>query len=260
MKKATNASIMENSTGLHAIRTEDLSAVNHSGDKNFSLANEFSYNFRELLEKLRAPLGELVKQRIGWTDRSGKGHFIEYLEWHTVADVLDQAAPDWSYTIRSLQQIGDLIAVTAAITINGITREGVGTGPAASEMGIKKAESDALKRAARMFGIGRDLYKDLDEELSARQTAIQNNESTAVETKSNTRELPNFQFDPLAYSNDDLVTPRQLVALRAIANSMGMEAEAECQRLLKCDIKEISRRAASTLIDHLKTRAIAARA
>jgi hypothetical protein len=55
------------------------------------------------------------------------------------------------------------------------------------------------------------------------------------------------------------VTPRQLVAIRAIANSVGIEAEAECQRLLKCDIKEISRRAASAFIDHLKARASATR-
>jgi len=45
-------------------------------------------------------------------------------------------------------------------TISGVTREGVGTGLADSETGIKKAEHDALKRAAVKFGVVRDCYWD----------------------------------------------------------------------------------------------------
>ncbi|MBL8148356.1 MAG: hypothetical protein JNN15_00330 [Blastocatellia bacterium] len=195
--------------------------------------------FNDLLGLLRAPLGEMVKQRVGWTDRNGREHLIDYVEWHTVADVLDRVVGNWSYTIRNLQQIGEYIAVTAAITIDGVTREGVGTGLAGSEMGIKKAESDALKRAARMFGVARDLYKDGDED----------NISTSGDKN------VTYPNEPTAKSTEDLVTPRQLVAIRAIASSVGVEAEVECQRLYKCDIKEISRRSASALIDHLKTKA-----
>lgn len=62
-----------------------------------------------------------------------------------------------------------------------------------------------------------------------------------------------FPSNALAHSTDDLVTPRQLVAMRAIANAAGIELEAECQKLLKCDdMRAISRRAASAMIDHLK--------
>lgn len=62
-----------------------------------------------------------------------------------------------------------------------------------------------------------------------------------------------FPSDALAHSTDDLVTPRQLVAMKAIANGVGVELEAECQKLLKCDdVRAISRRAASAMIDHLK--------
>src|SRR5262245_50308130 len=94
-----------------------------------------------LLRTLRQPIdSRLIKTREGWTDRQGNTHWVEYIEWHTVADILDRVAPDWSHAVRNLTQIGDLVAVTAAITIDGVTREGVGTGPADTETGIKKAE------------------------------------------------------------------------------------------------------------------------
>jgi hypothetical protein len=133
-------------------------------------------------------------------------------------------------------------------------------------MGIKKAESDALKRAARMFGVGRDLYKEIEEEdassrnsQAAGSAQAAGQSAPAPERPTAGRDQQGFPFDPLAHSTEDMVTPRQLVAIRAIANSIGIEAEAECQRLFKCDIKEISRRAASAFIDHLKTRASAPR-
>ena len=50
----------------------------------------------------------------------------------------------------------------------------------------------------------------------------------------------------------DLVTPRQLVAIRAIANSQGRNAENICRERMKCSSVELSRRAASAFIDLLK--------
>jgi hypothetical protein len=92
----------------------------------------------------------VIKTREGWKDRQGNTHMVEYVEWHAVADILDRVAPTWQHAVRNVAQIGDMVAVTCAITIDGVTREGVGTGTAESEMGIKKAEHDALKRAAAL--------------------------------------------------------------------------------------------------------------
>lgn len=272
MKKGIAPSLMETGSKFASVKREEWrepnnGALEESGEFSSNSYTENIANiehFRSVLHELRKPLPDMVKQRVGWTDRYGREHKVDYIEWHSVADLLDEAAPNWSYTIRNLQMIGDLIAVTAAITINGITREGVGTGPAGNETGIKKAESDALKRAARMFGVGRDLYKDSDED---EHTHNSNNSSLRLANngnnyngannrekseQNNNRAPQPFPTDALAHSTEDLVTPRQLVALRAIANSAGIELEAECQKLLKCDVKEISRRAASALIDHLK--------
>jgi len=93
-------------------------------------------SFEDVLDFLKRPLPEeVVKQRVGWTDRRGREHEVDYVEWHVVADILDAAAPRWSHAVRNITQIGGLVAVTASITIDGVTREGIGTGEAIDEKG-----------------------------------------------------------------------------------------------------------------------------
>jgi hypothetical protein len=192
--------------------------------------------FANLLRTLRQPIdSRLIKTREGWTDRQGNTHWVEYIEWHTVADILDRVAPDWSHAVRNLTQIGDLVAVTASITIDGVTREGVGTGPADTETGIKKAEHDALKRAAVKFGVARDLYRP---------------ESDIIEE--NNGIAPSIARDPRPKTLGDLVTPKQLWMVRNLGREIGCNVEQECQSLLQCNLEEISKRAASSFIDYLK--------
>jgi hypothetical protein len=158
--------------------------------------------FTNTLRVLRQPVDpKLIKTREGWTDRNGNKHMVEYVEWHAVADILDRVAPTWSHSVRGIVQIGDMVAVTAAITIDGVTREGVGTGTADNETGIKKAEHDALKRASIKFGIARELYQ---------------RESDVIEQTGAGPQSGDFPRDPLAKSMADLVTPKQLGMIRAL--------------------------------------------
>jgi hypothetical protein len=50
----------------------------------------------------------------------------------------------------------------------------------------------------------------------------------------------------------DVATPKQCIAIRAIANSHRLYANKECQDALGCGPHELSRRAASAFIDYLK--------
>jgi hypothetical protein len=193
--------------------------------------------FTNTLRTLRQPIDpKFIKTREGWRDRNGSAHMVEYVEWHTVADLLDRVAPTWSHSVRGIVQIGDMVAVTAAISIDGVTREGVGTGTADNETGIKKAEHDALKRAAIKFGIARELYQRESEVIEQTGSAPQNE----------------FPRDPLAKSMGDLVTPKQLGMIRALAREAGVDTEEECQQTLRCRTEELSKKAASSFIDHLK--------
>ncbi|HEX8070639.1 MAG TPA: Rad52/Rad22 family DNA repair protein [Pyrinomonadaceae bacterium] len=194
--------------------------------------------FANTLRTLRQPIDpKLIKTREGWRDRNGQVHAVEYVEWHTVADLLDRVAPTWSHAVRGIVQIGDMVAVTAAITIGGVTREGVGTGTADNETGIKKAEHDALKRAAIKFGIARELYQ---------------RESEVIERDGQGPQPGDLPRDPLAKSMADLVTPKQLGMIRALAREAHVDADEECQQVLRCRTEELSKKAASSFIDHLK--------
>ena len=197
---------------------------------------DFSTTLRELRKTVDPTL---IRQRTGSRDRNGQTHMVEYVEWHTVADILDRHAPNWVHSIKGIRPIGDIITVTVAITIDGITREGIGTGKMASETGIKKAEHDALKRAAVKFGIARELYKkefDLAEQANAPQIAF-----------------PQTYTDPVAKSLGDMVTAKQLGMIRAIAREANLDGEYECSQMHKCRVEELSKRAASDLIEHLQT-------
>ena len=198
-------------------------------------------NFTTTLRELRKNVDpELVKQREGWRDRNGNTHYVDYVEWHTVADILDEHAPNWNHAVKDIRQIGDIFTVTVAITIDGVTREGIGTGTAESELGIKKAEHDALKRAAVKFGIARDLYKKESDRIE-REGAVPpptNNDG--------------FPANPIAKSLSDLVTAKQLGMIRAISREIGVEADVECQNVMQCKTDELSKKAASGFIQHLQ--------
>jgi hypothetical protein len=212
-----------------------------------SQAEVVAMPFVETLKELsQAVSPELIRQRIGWRDRAGREHEVDYVEWHVVADLLDRICPNWSHEVLNIKQIGDYVAITASITIQGVTRQGVGTGSAYEEKGIKKAEHDALKRAAVKFGIARELYRK-EEDASP--------EKNGNAMNGNQQNLPR---DPVAKTMADLVTPKQLVAIRAIANAQQVNAETECMEIFKCRPEELSRRAASALIDRLKSKTVEA--
>ncbi len=211
-------------------RGKEMKQLNKASAENISKENNV-LDFSTTLSELRRSVEpELVRRREGWSDREGRPHTVDYVEWHTVADILDKAAPSWSHTVKDIRQIGDIVAVTVAITIDGITREGVGTGRAKNELGIKKAEHDALKRAAVKFGIARDLYKH--------------------EKEQDAKPLDLFE-DATAKTYADMITTKQLRMIHSLARERGIDANVECSAMTNCRVGELSKRAASAFIEHL---------
>jgi hypothetical protein len=187
----------------------------------------------------RAVDPKLIKQREGWRDRNGNVTMVDYIEWHTAADMLDDADPTWQHTVKDIREIGDLCVVTVAITIGGVSREGIGTGNVHNEMGIKKAEHDALKRAAVKFGVGRELYKKETEEIELGGDA-------ALATDNG------FPAEPCARNLGELITQKQLGMVRALARELRIDADEECHSVMSCRTDELSKTAASSLIKHLQ--------
>jgi len=81
---------------------------------------------------------------------------VPYVDARAVLDRLDEVVgPEgWYDAYELLAQGKEGYAVKARLTVLGVTKEDVGEGDS-----LKAAFSDALKRAAVKFGIGRHLYR-----------------------------------------------------------------------------------------------------
>jgi hypothetical protein len=249
------------------MKAQNETKTRPNGTETVEVQTSNVLDFTATLKELRKNVDpHLVRQREGWRDRNGNVQTVDYVEWHTVADILDETAPNWNHEIKDIRELGDFMVVTVAITIDGVTREGVGTGSTRSEMGIKKAEHDALKRAAVKFGIARDLYKkefdafERSHEAPAPAAAQQAPEFRQAYTSnvpvnaplSNGNGGAKFPNDPVAKTLADMITTKQLGMIRAVAREAGVDADEECTAVMNCQVTELSRRAASAFIDHLR--------
>ncbi len=246
-KRGKNKMTQNNLKEMPFITAEEAERFENMADATQEVEVENSNNVLDFPTKLKALRKDLnpslVKQRQGWTNRNGEVQMVDYVEWHTVADILDETTPNWMHSVKDIRQIGEIITVTVALTIDGIVREGIGTGKAESEMGIKKAEHDALKRAAVKFGIARELYKQESDTIER--------EGAVVPVQANNNES-GFPANPIAKSLSDLVTAKQLGMIRAISREIGIDADEESNQVMSCRTDELSKRAASILIQHLQ--------
>jgi len=128
---------------------------------------------REILETLSKPFDPReveVKIQAVNRDRT-RAQVVAYVDARTVLDRLDEAVgpTGWSDSYDVLTNGTDnegrrLVEVKCTLTVLGVSKEDVGEGDS-----LKAAFSDALKRAAVKFGVGRYLYRlpkvwaDLDE-------------------------------------------------------------------------------------------------
>jgi hypothetical protein len=90
-----------------------------------------------------------------------------YIEETAICSRIEEVDFSWEWKTVSVTRENDVAVVVGALTINGITRYGTGQqvvqrdakgGESVGEA-AKGATTDALKRAARLFGIGRYLLQ-----------------------------------------------------------------------------------------------------
>ena len=116
------------------------------------------------IKDIIADLSKPLAKRHLKTRKQG-GAELTYIEWHTAVKYLDFHAPGWSYAVRSVQLVGNLVTAVAAISIpcieGVVTREATGCEEADAKGygdAVSNAEAMALKRAASKFGLGLYLY------------------------------------------------------------------------------------------------------
>lgn len=116
------------------------------------------------IRDIEADLSKPIAARHLKTRKQG-GTDITFIEWHVASRYLSHHAPNWSYAIKSVSQVGNLVVVVASISIPAlegvITREATGCEPADSKGWgdpVSSASAMALKRCAALFGLGLYLY------------------------------------------------------------------------------------------------------
>lgn len=110
---------------------------------------------REDLQILKAPFPKEslgVKVQSTSKDRT-RALLVLYLQHTDVQDRLEMVDPAWTSEVINEERVGDTVYVRIRMMVKGVSRENVGEGN-----DPKAAYSDALKRAAMLFGIGRYLY------------------------------------------------------------------------------------------------------
>ena len=77
---------------------------------------DFSTTLRELRKTVDP---DLVRQRAARRDRDGNIQMEDYVEWHTVADILDETAPNWTHEIKNISPLIHAASSDASSTTIG---------------------------------------------------------------------------------------------------------------------------------------------
>ena len=112
---------------------------------------------REVLEALGAPFPDDEIDFLPRGNWEGKARALAYIDARTVMRRLDAVVgpAHWSFDFDPLSADGKM--VRGKLTVLGVTKCDAGEGASEDEV-LKSAVSDALKRCAVHFGIGRYLY------------------------------------------------------------------------------------------------------
>jgi recombination DNA repair RAD52 pathway protein len=108
--------------------------------------------------KLQQPFPKsAIRQRQG-----GGGRMLDYIEGHTVIHRLNEVCDSWDFAIVREWQEGNLLKAHVRLTLPGLgSREHIGVQKVSDNGGEdlhKGAVTDALKKAATLFGVGLELY------------------------------------------------------------------------------------------------------
>lgn len=207
------------------------------------------------LEHLQRPFPrEAVKQRKG-----GGGRMYDYIPTHLVIHRLNDATGhNWDWRIVNLERHGDLLMCYGELTIPGHgTRTGIGVqqvSPGGGEDLAKGVSSDALKKAATLFGVALELYgPDVEGDGEIEPAAPVRH---VFPSQMGHPEAPTPREALTSQPNPNEPTDKQFNAIYAITGKLEWTKEDARAVLLQrygvTSSRELSRAQASDLIDYLK--------
>ncbi len=210
---------------------------------------------------------ELLKQRQG-----PNGSKLTYAEIQVYVDRLNEAFNGtWSWELLRREQVEDQIVVEGRLTAAGITKTGVG-GAAITRRrdngqivsladDIKTAEADAIKRACRLLGMGRELYGVNEAETTTPPAQPRSSPSprgvASISPAHASRPTGAMAASSPAHPIRDRLTSKQFGALRSLARTTGHDERAfkdHVRTRFGVEVAYLSRSQASELIGELMAR------
>jgi len=208
---------------------------------------------RQLLEAPFPP--EAIKSRLGQNGRA-----LDYLEGHSVIARLNEAfGAEWSFDVVEHRIHHDEVVVLGELSAEGVVKTQFGSSritrsrqddePVSIGDDFKSAATDALKKAATLFGVGLYLY---DRDGRRNGVLHANGGSPHPSTNGST---PHRRGDN--HVHDDRVTGRQIGKLFGLARDLGIaqrDVRSLAQERFDKVVDDLSRSEGSALIDELLDR------
>lgn len=189
----------------------------------------------------------------GWDKKKDEPILIEYANVTDLKDLLDERVGVWTAEVTEFKQIGNSMCLVVRLSIfasDGVWHsDGTGIEPLdTNSFGdpFSNAYAQGFRRACEGHGMGREMWRK-SEHVEASADASQPPDNSERPEHSQER----ADYSPMAKSLGDMVTAKQLGLIRSIAREANIDADKECALKLNCSIDELSKRAASDLIEHL---------
>ncbi len=212
----------------------------------------------EISGRLRAEIpSQLIKQL----------NSQNYISGHTAIDRLIQATDnEWSFDITQVVHVDGHVAMQGELTIGGSTRSAWGEAKStnnAKEELYKNAETDALKRCARLFGVALALYGDLLDEQTGEMTQRPQHAPQARQQPDNRRypvqpqHAPQAATAPRGVSPENMTEPATQPQIKAIF-AIGRKLDIDVKPWVGAefggrDIDSLTRAEASLIIEGWQT-------
>lgn len=217
------------------------------------------------LDQLRAPI---PKDKIKY--REERWGDAAYVEWHTVADILDRVlGGNWNFDINELYLSGNKIVVcrgTLAVRLGEdedvayVARSGVGIGELIGDKSsnydnaFKTAASDCLKRCAVMYGVARDLYVDPpQQEKPSRDASFFDDRKREPATYAPPNRSADFRSGQREIREPGApISEKQVGLLRVLGRKARIDVDEECAHKYDKDVIDLNKAEASEFITYMK--------
>jgi hypothetical protein len=213
---------------------------------------------RDILEK---PFDQnQIKQREG-----NFGKMLDYIEGHAVIQRLNDAFDgEWSFTMTKyeIMQETDEVIVIGQLNAGGIVKSQFGSSriTRARDTGeiislcddLKSAATDALKKAATLFGVGLHLYRNDPPQPGNREPARQNN---GFKHESNGNGGNGSGYNRNNGNGNGRLSSKQYNYILTLAKDRGVtrsELNNQCLEAFGVVLDHLSKRDASSMIEGLK--------